>query len=101
MEPVQVQRTDNHFKSQSLINKPTQPRNVNAQSRHSLSELKIYNLEDKEITSKKISLDKVQSLLGQKKFVKDMLNQNPEFLKIVTDEVKLKVSQEIKGNSWF
>ena len=66
-------------------------------SRQSCPDLNIYNLENKEMLSKKISLETIQNLLSQKKFVKDMLRGNPEFVKIVSEEVKVELSEEIKG----
>ena len=59
--------------------------------------LKIYNLDNKEIMNKKISLKTVQELLSQKEFVKKMFEKNPNFVKIVTKEVKERIQDELRG----
>ena len=48
---------------------------------------------------REISLETVQQLLSQKEFVKRMLGRSPEFLEIVTKEVKDRIKNELQGQS--
>ena len=73
------------------------PNSQKHQPSSQVHDLKIYNLENKEILEKKISLSTVQQLLSQKEFVKQMFEKNPSFLKIVTEEVKERVQEELRG----
>ena len=48
--------------------------------------------------TKQLNLETIQELLSQKKFVKDMLHKNPEFVKIIAEEIKEKLIKEMTGN---
>lgn len=56
-----------------------------------------FDPESREGLKKKISLETVQELLSQKEFVRRMLNRSPEFLQIVSEEVKERVRTELEG----
>ena len=83
------------------LSQEPRPRNnlqkTSENSRQSLPDLKIYNLENQEILKKEISLETVENLLSQKHFVKQIMGRNPNFLKIVTEEVKEKIQKELRG----
>ena len=99
-ENLQRSSENKHHDPQTSQSNPPGPINNNQtyhNRRSSLPDLKIFNLEDKKILEKKISLATVQKLLTQKQFVKQMLKKNPEFLEIVTEEVKEKIKKEVQG----
>lgn len=55
------------------------------------------DLESKKGMKKQISMETVQQLLSQKEFVQRMLERSPEFLEIVSEEVKERVKKEVEG----
>lgn len=92
-----VQSEMNHKRIGDANYKEMEDRQAEGARRASLPDLTVYDLKDKKVLNKKISLGTVQQLLSQKKFVKDLMEENNEFLKIVTAEVKSRVKDELKG----
>ena len=95
--PNAIQSEMNHRRIDDPKLREIEERQAEGARRASLPDLTVYDLKDKKVLNKKISLGTVQQLLSQKKFVKDLMEENNEFLKIVTAEVKSRVKDELKG----
>lgn len=98
---IHVQSEMNHKWANETVEKEMETLKSEGARRASLQDLTVYDLKNKKVLNKKISLKTVQKLLSQKQFVKDLMKENNEFLKIVTEEVKAQVKDEVKGRFSF